>query len=94
MARATAQTTQKQLASIQSREKTLETDIHELSTQRGEEATLRETYGVARPGEGVIIVEPAAAPTSTPPLPWYEKWFGWLLFWQKKPVISATPESS
>ena len=82
IARKTADSTQKQLASIQSREMALQSNIKELSTERGEEATLRETFGVARPGEGVIIVTPAKVATTTPPAPWWQKWFGWALFWK------------
>ncbi len=86
IARHTAQDTQKQLASLQTRQQSLEKDINELSTERGKEATLRETFGVARPGEGVIIVVPGKQATSTPPVSWWQKWFGWAMFWQKKPV--------
>lgn len=84
IARTTAQATQKQLASLQARQQSLDKDINELSTERGKEATLRETFGVAKPGEGVIIVVPAKVATTTPPTPWYQKWFGWAMFWQKK----------
>lgn len=84
IARTTAQSTQKQLASLQARQKSLEKDINELATDRGKEATLRETFGVARPGEGVIIVVPAKAATTTPPVTGWRKWFGWVEFWKKK----------
>lgn len=82
IARTTARDTAAQLASLQSRQQALDGDINELSTERGQEATLRETFGVAKPGEGVIIVVPAKAATTTPPVPWYQKWFGWAMFWQ------------
>ncbi len=84
IARTTAQSTQKQLASLQARQQSLEKDINELATERGKEATLRETFGVARPGEGVIIVVPAKVATTTPPVTGWKKWFGWAMFWKKK----------
>jgi cell division protein FtsB len=54
IAQGAADDTQKQLAALQTRESSLEQNINELSTERGQEATLRETFGVAKPGEGVI----------------------------------------
>ena len=65
--------TRNDLASLDARKAVLEQNIAELKTPRGEEATLRETYGVAKPGEGVIIVVPPKVATSTPPLPWWRK---------------------
>jgi len=68
-----------QLAALQSRETTLQADLAELNTPRGEEAALRDTEGVARPGEHVIIVvPPTAATTSTSTLPWWKKALDWL----------------
>jgi len=78
IARDAAHSTQEQLSSLSSREKTLQANINELSTERGQEATLRDTFGVARPGEGVIIVVPTQAATTTPPQTFWQKWFGWL----------------
>ena len=70
--------TRGELANLQSRKQVLEGTIAELKTSRGEEATLRETYGVAKPGEGVIIVVPAKEATTTPALPWWRKVMSWL----------------
>lgn len=81
IAEQTAHDTAAQLASLDTRQKTLQEDVNELSTDRGQEAVLRETYGVALPGEGVIIVVPPTAPTSTPPESFWQKYFGWLKFW-------------
>jgi cell division protein FtsB len=83
IARHAAQNTARQLASLQARQTLLQKNITELSTPRGEEATMRETFGVARPGEGVIIVVPPKVATTTPPITFWQKWFGWAVFWKK-----------
>lgn len=59
VARHAAEDTRRQLAALEAREKTLQANIDDLRTERGQEASLRETYGVAKPGEEVIIVVPA-----------------------------------
>jgi cell division protein FtsB len=69
--------TRAELAALASREATLRQNLDELDTPRGQEATLRETYGVAKPGEGVIIVVPPKEATTTPELPWWRKFLGW-----------------
>jgi cell division protein FtsB len=74
--------TRAELATIQTREATLKGNIDELSTPRGEEATLRQTYGVAKPGEEVIVVVPQAASSTPPVLHWWQKVLGWLEFWK------------
>jgi cell division protein FtsB len=75
-----AHETQEQLNTLQHRQNMLQSNIRELSTERGQEATMRETFGVAKPGEGVIIVVPTAPATTAPPLTFWQKWFGWLKF--------------
>jgi hypothetical protein len=71
--------TRAELGSLVERQNTLQGDLAELSTPRGEEAALRDTMGVARPGENVIIVVPAAAATSSlQVLPWWRKVLEWL----------------
>jgi cell division protein FtsB len=84
VARRAAQDTQKQLASLHVRRDALQRNINELSTDRGQEATLRQTFGVAKPGESVIIIVPPKVATTTPPVSFWRKWFGWILFWQKR----------
>ncbi len=69
--------TKAELATLQTRQTTLKQNLAELDTERGQEASLRETYGVAKPGEGVIIVVPPKIATSTPTLPWWRKALGW-----------------
>lgn len=72
--------TKADLASLEERQTTLNQNLAELNTQRGQEATLRDTYGVAKPGEGVIIVVPPKEATTTPKLPWWKKLFGRFTF--------------
>ena len=73
--------TRAELDTLESRKRVLEGNIAELNTSRGEEATYRETYGVAKPGEGVIIVVPVKDATSTPEVSWWQKALNWLHFW-------------
>lgn len=59
------------------REATLKADIAALKSDRGVEEALRETYGLGREGEGVVvIVESQSAP---PPEKesWSERFFPW-----------------
>ena len=77
IARTAAHDTQAQLANLSQRQSVLQQDINELSTPRGQEATVRETFGVAKPGEGEIIIVPPKIATTTPPLTFWQKWFGW-----------------
>lgn len=70
--------TRSQFAALAEREATLERDIAALKTTRGKEAVLRDSLGVARPGEEVIIVVPAEEP---PPPPPQKSWWSWLTGW-------------
>ena len=62
---------------LEARKAELTANIAASQTPRGEDAAIRTAFGVARPGEEVIVVVPpaTAAPTSTPP--WWEFWVGW-----------------
>ncbi len=81
IARRAVADTRAELATLKERQGVLEGNLAELSTERGKEATLRQTYGVAKPGEEVIIVVPPKEATSTPVLPWWKKAFNWLGIW-------------
>ena len=81
IARNAVSDTKAELDTLQTRKDVLQGNIAELQTARGEEATYRETYGVAKPGEGVIIVVPAKVASSTPALPWWIKALNVLHFW-------------
>lgn len=80
IARQTANETSAQLAILREREASLSASMSELRTPRGHEATLRETYGVARAGEEVIIVVPPKEATSTLLVPWWKKAADWITF--------------
>ena len=79
IARRTVRETEAEFAQLKEREATLRGNLEELSTDRGQEATLRQTFGVAKPGEDVIIVVPEKHLAPPPSLPWWQKvlnWFG------------------
>ena len=82
IARHATKETQAQIQILKEREDTLRASLAELETERGHEATLRETYGVARPGEEVIIVVPPKEATTTMSLPWWKKALGWFGIWR------------
>ncbi|MDB5264783.1 MAG: hypothetical protein JWN64_354 [Parcubacteria group bacterium] len=81
IARHAVRDTKAQLAVLEERRGTLSANLAELKTERGQEATLRQTHGVARPGEEVIIVVPGEATTTAPKIPWQKRFFGWFGFW-------------
>lgn len=81
VARRAVAETKAELASLEARKATLEANMAELGTDRGQEATLRQTYGVARPGEEVIIVVPPEEKPEAVQLPWYKKVLGFFGIW-------------
>jgi cell division protein FtsB len=69
---------EQQLADLEARRTQVTATIHDLSTDRGKEAVLREQYGMARPGEElVIVVEPPQAPVQATTSPWYVRLTHW-----------------
>lgn len=79
VARHAAADAKQQLAALSAREATLQANIDDLHTDRGQEASIRETYGVAKPGEEVIIVVPPEEGETVPKDPWWKiviSWFG------------------
>ncbi len=62
---------------LEERRQTLEATIATLATERGKDAAIRTSFGVARPGEEVIVVVPPAVSTSTPPFSWWKWLFSW-----------------
>lgn len=76
IARHAVRDTRAELATLQKREDTLRQNLAELDTERGQEANVRAIYGVAKPGESVIIVVPPKVATSTPQLSWWRKLLG------------------
>ncbi len=75
-ARTAAQQARAELASLTEREATLRRNLAELETPRGQEASLRETYGVARPGEEVIIVLAPDEGKELAELSWWNRFLG------------------
>jgi len=66
-----------QYQSLEERKAALAADLSALATDRGRDAAIRMAFGVARPGEEVIVVVPpmATAPTSTPS--WWQRVLNW-----------------
>ncbi len=78
IARNAVKDTQAQLAQLDSRRALLQQNINDLSTPRGQEAVLRQTYGVAKPGEDLIIVVPPKEAPAAPPRSWWQRALQWL----------------
>lgn len=70
-----------ELAVLEERKAVFEQNLAELSTERGQEATLRQNHGVARAGEEVIIVVPPKEDELDPHMPWYKRLLGWFGIW-------------
>lgn len=70
-----------ELAVLKERKAVFEENLAELSTDRGQEATLRQNHGVARAGEEVIIVVPPKEDELEPHLPWHKRLLGWFGIW-------------
>lgn len=65
--------TRAQLAALDTRKATLANTVNNLNTERGQEESVRETYGVAKPGEDVVIVVPKNDILPPPPLTTWQK---------------------
>lgn len=70
-----------ELAVLEERKAVFEANMAELSTDRGQEATLRQNHGVAKAGEEVIIVVPPKDDGLDPHIPWYKRFFGFFGVW-------------
>lgn len=72
-----AHSVESEYQALEERRSNIASSLAALSTERGRDAALRTSFGVARPGEEVIVVVPPAttAPTSTPS--WWEQFTGW-----------------
>lgn len=63
---------------LENRKAALTGELEFLKTARGQEAAIREAFGVAKVGEEVIVVVPQSPATTTEPhKTWWEEWFGW-----------------
>ncbi|HUY05230.1 MAG TPA: hypothetical protein VMV62_00700 [Candidatus Paceibacterota bacterium] len=68
----------RQYQALEARKSALGASLAALATSRGRDAAIRTAFGVARPGEEVIVVVPPA--TATPavtPAPWWQKVLNW-----------------
>jgi hypothetical protein len=72
-----AQEAKWQYQALEERKATLEANLAALATARGKDAAIRTTFGVARPGEEVIVVVPPATATATATPSWWQKIFSW-----------------
>jgi cell division protein FtsB len=71
---------QTQYDSLQERSEFLESELALLNNDAGVESKLRERYGIAKPGEKVIMLIDEEG-TTTPPEPdsgWWKKLWSWL----------------
>ncbi|MFA5997971.1 MAG: hypothetical protein WC814_01070 [Candidatus Paceibacterota bacterium] len=67
----------RQYQTLEERKVTLEANLAALATERGKDAAIRTAFGVARPGEEVIVVVPPATATSTEAPSWWRKVLSW-----------------
>lgn len=72
-----AHESEQQYNALEKRKKVLEANLAALATERGQDSAIRTAFGVARPGEEVIVVVPPTitVPTTTPS--WWERVFSW-----------------
>jgi len=63
---------------LEQRKAMLQANLERLGTPRGQDAAIRTAFGVAKPGEEVIVVVPPSVPTIAPAESWWEKIMGWL----------------
>jgi len=72
-----ARDAQSQYEALEKRKNTLQANLEALETPLGQEAAVRAAFGVARPGEEVIVVVPPAVATSTPEPTVWQKILNW-----------------
>ena len=72
-----AHNAERQYQVLEARRTALAADLAALATARGQDAAIRTAFGVARPGEEVIVVVPPSVATTAPPLSWWRKLFRW-----------------
>ena len=77
MAVSQANEVKQQYQVLENRKATLEANLSALTTARGQDAAIRTAFGVARPGEEVIVVVPPATATPTTTPTWWQKILNW-----------------
>ncbi|PIR83188.1 hypothetical protein COU19_01815 [Candidatus Kaiserbacteria bacterium CG10_big_fil_rev_8_21_14_0_10_56_12] len=68
---------ERQYRALEDRKQTLQANLEALHTPLGQDAAIRTAFGVARPGEEVIVVVPPTVATTTPELSWWQKILRW-----------------
>lgn len=74
-----AQEAKLQYQTLEKRKTMLEANLAALATVRGQDAAIRTAFGVARPGEEVIVVVPTDLKTSTTTPSWWQHIVSWVL---------------
>lgn len=74
-----AEETKRQYHALEARRAALAADLAALSTARGQDSAIRTAFGVARPGEEVIVLVPPATTTPAPAPSWWQRVLHW--FW-------------
>ena len=72
-----ARDARRQYEALEARKHTLQANLAALSTERGTDAAIRTAFGVARPGEEVIVVVPPATSAPTTTKPWWRTVLDW-----------------
>ena len=70
---------ERQYQELEARKAALETSLAALGTSRGQDAAIRTAFGVARPGEEVIVVVSPATATVATTTSWWQEIVNW--FW-------------
>jgi hypothetical protein len=72
-----AHNAENQYKALEERKATLAANLAALSTARGKDAAIRTAFGVAWPGEEVIVVVPPEQKTGTSTPSWWEQFLSW-----------------
>ena len=72
-----AQETEAAYQALEARKSALQSDLDTLATPRGQDAAIREAFGVAKSGEEVIVVVPGEPATTTLEKSWWQKVLEW-----------------
>jgi cell division protein FtsB len=69
---------QRKYQALENRREVLEANLAAIETPRGQDSAIRTAFGVARPGEEVIVVVSPTAPATTTEPSWWQKIMDWL----------------
>ena len=72
-----AQEAKLQYQALEERKTMLAANLAVLATERGQDAAIRTAFGVARPGEEVIVVVPPELKASTTTPSWWQRILNW-----------------